>query len=83
MKLETIINQPVIEAESFDLRPLRASDAGLITLYAGDARVANFTTDIPHPLPRARSRRLSRAQVPMTGLRMSGRWMPPNPAEPS
>jgi len=51
MKLETIINQPVIEAETFDLRPLRASDAGLITLYAGDARVANYTAAIPHPLP--------------------------------
>ncbi len=51
MKLETIINQPVIEAASFDLRPLRASDAGLITLYAGDVRVAKFTTDLPHPLP--------------------------------
>ncbi|WP_371224346.1 GNAT family N-acetyltransferase [Roseovarius sp. 2305UL8-3] len=51
MKLETIINQPVIEAESFDLRPLRISDSGLITLYTSDARVANFTSDIPHPLP--------------------------------
>lgn len=51
MKLETIINQPVIEAERFDLRPLRSSDAGLLTLYAGDARVANNTTSIPHPLP--------------------------------
>ena len=51
MRHETIINQPVIELERFDLRPLVASDAGLIALYAGDARVAGATTSIPHPLP--------------------------------
>ena len=53
MKLETIVNQPVIETEGFDLRPLRHSDAGLIGMYAGDERVARFTTSIPHPLPPA------------------------------
>ena len=51
MKLETIINQPVIETERFDLRPLRRSDMGLIEYYAGDERVARMTTSIPHPLP--------------------------------
>ena len=51
MKLETITTQALIEAETFDLRPLRPSDAGLITLYAGDERVARNTTSIPHPLP--------------------------------
>ena len=51
MKLETIANQAFIEAETFDLRPLRVSDAGLIMLYAGDERVARYTTSIPHPLP--------------------------------
>ena len=51
MKLETIINQPVIETERFDLRPLRRSDMGLIEHYAGDERVARMTTTIPHPLP--------------------------------
>lgn len=51
MKLDAIVNQPVIEAVYFDLRPLRASDAGLIDMNAGDARVAMNTTSIPHPLP--------------------------------
>ena len=44
MKLDTIVNQPVIETVHFDLRPLRASDAGLIAMNAGDARVAMNTT---------------------------------------
>lgn len=51
MKLDQIINQPVIDTERFDLRPLRKSDLGLIELYAGDERVARMTTSIPHPLP--------------------------------
>ena len=51
MKLDTIINQPVIEADRFDLRPLRRSDMGLIELYGADERVARMTTSIPHPLP--------------------------------
>ena len=33
------------------LRPLRPSDAGPITLYASDARLARMTTSIPHPYP--------------------------------
>lgn len=51
MKMQTIINQPVIETARFDLRPLRLSDQGLIEMYAGDPRVANTTSSIPHPLP--------------------------------
>ena len=51
MKLDQIINQPVIETDRFDLRPLRRSDMGLIELYGGDERVARMTTSIPHPLP--------------------------------
>lgn len=45
------INQPVIAAERFDLRPLRGSDAGLIAMDAGDVRVAWYTPTIPHPFP--------------------------------
>ena len=33
------------------LRPLRAADAGPMTLYASDPRVARMTTSIPHPYP--------------------------------
>ena len=51
MKYDSIVNQPVIEAERFDLRPLRPSDAGLIELNISDARVAMSTSSIPHPLP--------------------------------
>lgn len=42
---------PVIEADRFVLRAVRPSDAGLITLYASDKRLAENTTRIPHPLP--------------------------------
>lgn len=51
MELKVIEGQAIIAAEHFDLRPLKASDAGLLALYAGDARVASMTTSIPHPLP--------------------------------
>ena len=51
MQIEPIANQPVIEADRFLLRPLRKSDAGLISLYSSDERVARATRGIPHPLP--------------------------------
>lgn len=51
MMHETITAQPAIAAQRFVLRPLRGSDAGLISLYANDRRVAEQTTHIPHPLP--------------------------------
>lgn len=51
MKLDTIVNQPVIEAGRFRLRPPRKSDSGLLQMYAGDKRVARFTRSIPHPMP--------------------------------
>jgi len=51
MKLETILNQQVIDCGRFVLRPLRKSDAGLLNLYSRDERIARSTTSIPHPLP--------------------------------
>ncbi|KIC08448.1 acetyltransferase [Leisingera sp. ANG-M1] len=51
MNLEQIVNQQVIETERFILRPLRKSDAGLISHYAGEERVARMTRSVPHPLP--------------------------------
>lgn len=51
MKIEQMVVQPVVEAERITLRPLRKSDEGLITFYAGDRRVAEMTTTVPHPLP--------------------------------
>ncbi|MHA1529731.1 MAG: GNAT family N-acetyltransferase [Alphaproteobacteria bacterium] len=40
-----------IKTERLVLRPLRASDAGPITLHASDERVARMTVSIPHPFP--------------------------------
>ena len=51
MKHDMIVNQPVIEADRFVLRPLRRSDQGLIEMYAGDEGLARMTSSIPHPLP--------------------------------
>lgn len=51
MTTETVGAQMLIETERFDLRPLRRSDLGLIELHTSDARVAQMTTTIPHPLP--------------------------------
>lgn len=51
MMLETVTNQVTIEAERFMLRPLKHSDAGLISMYASDEKLARATRSIPHPLP--------------------------------
>ncbi|MEL7099155.1 MAG: GNAT family N-acetyltransferase [Pseudomonadota bacterium] len=51
MEMKKIVTQPVIETDRFDLRPVRKSDAGMIEMHAGDARVARMTTSIPHPVP--------------------------------
>lgn len=51
MDLDQLDQQAIINADRFDLRPLRPSDAGLIAYYAGDARVAKMTAPIPHPYP--------------------------------
>lgn len=48
---DAIVNQSVVETARLTLRPLRASDEGLLSLYASDARVAQNTRSIPHPLP--------------------------------
>lgn len=65
MEHSVITTQAVIEASRFDMRPLTASDAGLLAFYAGDARVATMTTSIPHPLPPgAAEAMIARAQDP-------------------
>ena len=51
MMVNTAPALPVIAADRFVLRPLRRSDAGLLSLHAGDRRVAEATRSIPHPLP--------------------------------
>ncbi|MEM1363512.1 MAG: GNAT family N-acetyltransferase [Pseudomonadota bacterium] len=51
MKHEQIPNQDAVYTGRMVLRPLRISDEGLLTLYAGDERVAKSTSSIPHPLP--------------------------------
>jgi RimJ/RimL family protein N-acetyltransferase len=52
MLMEQVVNGlPIILAERFVLRPLRKSDAGLISMYTGDKRVAEGTSSIAHPLP--------------------------------
>ncbi|SDN84980.1 Protein N-acetyltransferase, RimJ/RimL family [Lutimaribacter pacificus] len=65
MNMELTPDQPRIDADGFVLRPLRRSDAGLIALYAGDARVARMTRSIPHPFPPGAAEALiQRAQAP-------------------
>jgi len=51
MKLDTIVNQPMVETERFVLRPLRRSDVGLIEMHTADRELARMTTSIPHPVP--------------------------------
>ena len=51
MRIDQIVDQPVITSARLTLRPLRKSDAGLIELYSQDERVARGTRTIPHPLP--------------------------------
>ncbi|MEO0822902.1 MAG: GNAT family N-acetyltransferase [Pseudomonadota bacterium] len=41
----------MIRTDRLLLRPLRQSDAGPMTLYSSDPRVARMTTSIPHPYP--------------------------------
>ena len=51
MKQDVIVASEQLSGPRFMLRPIRVSDAGPITLYASDKRVAEMTTSIPHPLP--------------------------------
>lgn len=45
------INPAVMKTERLTLRPLRDGDAGFITLYVGDIRVAENLAVVPHPYP--------------------------------
>ena len=45
------IEQAVIHADRFVLRPIQVADAGLLEMYSSDKRVAEWTSRIPHPLP--------------------------------
>lgn len=51
MMLQTIIEQQEIPAERVTLRPVRISDSGPFSVYAGDERIARMTRTIPHPFP--------------------------------
>ncbi len=64
MSFQKTVEQPVIRAERFALRPIAVTDVGLLDLYAGDERVAWNTTTIPHPLPPGASQAyIERAQA--------------------
>ena len=51
MIIDRMTRQQVVAAERFILRPVRQSDAGLLTMHTSDERVARATRTIPHPLP--------------------------------
>lgn len=56
---------PVLTGARLVLRPLDASDAGLLEMYTSDARVAKGTRSIPHPLPPgATAQFITRATAP-------------------
>jgi len=50
MQMIPIQTQPVLETAQFDLRPVQATDAGLIAQHLSDTRVAMQAPDLPHPL---------------------------------
>jgi RimJ/RimL family protein N-acetyltransferase len=51
MMHETVTNQITVNADRFDLRPLKTSDKGLLEMYMGDEKVARGLRQTPHPLP--------------------------------
>ena len=51
MMHETVINQVTVNAERFDLRPMKPSDEGLLSMYMADEKVARGLRGVPHPLP--------------------------------
>lgn len=51
MMHETVTVQPTISAPRIVLRPPTASDAGLLTMYLSEDRVARGMRGVPHPLP--------------------------------
>lgn len=67
MTLDTTITAdlPVMTGARLVLRPLQPSDAGLLEMYTSDARVAEGTRSIPHPLPPgATAQFIARATAP-------------------
>ena len=50
-RVAPVVRTADIPAGRFVLRSLRRSDAGLISLYSADRRLAEATQSIPHPLP--------------------------------
>ena len=49
MSLDLFPDQPMINAQRFDLRPLRVSDTGQIALHSADLRIARMTSRIANP----------------------------------
>ena len=43
--------QPVLKTERLLLRPFVANDAAAVSRLAGDKRIADMATEIPHPYP--------------------------------
>lgn len=68
MTIEQPITQPVVATKRMVLRALQPSDAGLLTLFTGDERVARNTSSFPHPLPPGWTEQfLARADAPDRG----------------
>ena len=65
MMLETVTDQITVTSDRFVLRPPQASDAGLLTMYLSEDRVARGMRSVPHPLPPGTvEAMIKRAQLP-------------------